>query len=121
MKEKNFRAPILLAGARPFGKKEALSKSQAKSSSRKDLQKQLITNPLELKNLYLNTFKYRLWQRPVKPGIKQILTIQEELIHSRLEFEKKCKTPNWKIKDLVAALNKFKKSVEIKMGLFLIY
>ena len=50
---------------------------------KKNCKNQLITNPDELKELYLSTFKYRLRHRPVQPGYEDILELQEELFNQR--------------------------------------
>ena len=76
---------------------------------KKNLKKQMITNPEELKQLYLDTFKYRLRQRPVKPGFENILDLQEELFKLRLESAKKKKTAPWNMKDLDLALRSLKR------------
>ena len=67
---------------------------------KKNLKKQLITNPEELKELYLNTFKYRLRHRPSQPGYEEILKMQEELFFLRLDTAKKEKSAQWTIEDL---------------------
>ena len=67
---------------------------------KKNLKGQLITNPDELKKLYIDTFKYRLRHRPAKPDYEEFLEIQEELFQKRLEFAKKKKSPAWQMKDL---------------------
>ena len=72
--------------------------------AKKNLKGQLITNPEELKNLYLDTFKFRLRHRPVQPGFEEILETQEELFKQRLEKAKENKTPPWKMKDLEVVL-----------------
>ena len=67
---------------------------------KKNLKDQIITNPEELKELYLETFKFRLRQRPVKPGYEVILDKQEQLFNS-LDFKRFiCSseiTKKWKI------------------------
>ena len=68
------------------------------------MKKQLITNPEELKNLYLDTFRYRLRQRPAKPDYETFLELQEELFKMRLEIAKKKKTPPWQMNDLEEAI-----------------
>ena len=75
---------------------------------KKKLKKQLITNPEELKDLYLETFKYRLRHIPVKPGYESLLDKQKELFKLRLEMAKRKKTPDWKMTDLEKALKKLK-------------
>ena len=68
----------------------------------------MITNPEELKELYLHTFQHRLRHRPVVPGYEELLKCQEELFHHRLQLAKKQKTPAWQMKDLERALKRLK-------------
>ena len=75
---------------------------------KKNLKGQLITNPEELKKLYLDTFKFRLRHRPVQPGYEDILKQQEELFRERLKVAKEKKTPKWVMKDLEAVLKNLK-------------
>ena len=75
---------------------------------KKNLKSQLVTNPEELKNLYLNTFKLRLRHRPVQPGFEEHLEKQEELFRLRLEQSKEKKTPPWKMQDLERVLKGLK-------------
>ena len=58
-------------------------------AGKKNLKQQLITNPAELKELYLQTFKYRLRHRPPQPGFETLLEDQNELFKLRLELSKK--------------------------------
>ena len=58
----------------------------------KNIKNQLITNPNELKELYLKTFKHRLRHRPAQPGFEGLLDTQEELFKMRLEEAKKKKS-----------------------------
>jgi hypothetical protein len=67
---------------------------------KKNMKKQLITNPSELKELYLETFKHRLRQRPAQPGFECLLEIQNELYNLRVELAKEDKTPPWTMSDL---------------------
>ena len=77
-------------------------------AGKKNIKKQLITNPAELKELYLQTFKFRLRQRPPQPGFEELLEDQRELFKLRLELAKKEKTPPWKLHDLEEALKELK-------------
>jgi hypothetical protein len=72
------------------------------------LKKQIITNPDDLKDLYLETFKFRLRQRPPKPGFEDLLKKQEELFKLRLECAKLKRTAPWKMTDLESALKSLK-------------
>ena len=76
----------------------------------KNLKKQLITNPEELKNLYSDTFRFRLRQRPAKPDYETFLQLQEELFKMRLETARRKKTPAWQMKDLEEAIKTLKRS-----------
>ena len=73
-----------------------------------NLKGQMITNPEELKDLYLETFKFRLRKRPVKPGYEDLLEKQEKLFNLRLEMAKKQKSPAWKMSDLEEAIQSLK-------------
>ena len=72
------------------------------------MKQQLITNPSELKALYLETFKYRLRHRPVQPGFENLLEYQKELFELRLELAKENKTEPWVIGDLEEAIKSLK-------------
>ena len=67
---------------------------------KKNIKNQLITNPEELKKLYLDTFKYRLRHRPVQPGFESLLDDLEELFKERLDMSKNVKTKDWTMEDL---------------------
>ena len=77
-------------------------------AGKKNIKKQLITNPEELKELYLQTFKFRLRQRPAQPGFESLLDDQKELFKLRLELAKEEKTPPWTMADLEDALKELK-------------
>ena len=78
------------------------------SGWKKNLKQQLITNPAELKELYLQTFKYRLRHRPPQPGFESLLDDQNELFKIRLELSKKEKTEPWEMVDLEEAIKALK-------------
>ena len=73
-----------------------------------NLKKQLITNPEELKELYLNTFKYRLRHRPPQPDYQELVELQEELFKLRLKNSKTQKSTEWTMKDLDEVLKDLK-------------
>ena len=75
---------------------------------KKNIKNQLITNPEELKKLYLDTFKYRLRHRPVQPGFESLLDDLEELFKERLEMSKNVKTKDWTMEHLDEALKQLK-------------
>ena len=76
---------------------------------KKNLEGRIVTNPEELKELYLQTFLYRLRNRPIKQGYEGVLELKEELFNIRLETAKIQKTPHWKIEELEKVLEKLKK------------
>ena len=77
-------------------------------AGKKNMKGQLITNPAELKELYLQTFKHRLRQRKAQPGFEEFLKHQEELFKMRLELAKEEKTPPWEMSDLEEVLKELK-------------
>ena len=76
---------------------------------KKNLQGQIITNPKELKDLYLQTFLHRLRNRPIKKGYEGIIDLQNELFKIRIESAKLKKTAPWKMTELEVVLKKIKK------------
>ena len=75
---------------------------------KKNIKHQLITNPEELKELYLQTFKYRLRHRPSQPGFEKYLDDKNELFRLRLELAKQHKSQPWAMKDLEDAIKSLK-------------
>ena len=75
---------------------------------KKNIKGQLITNSEELKKLYLDTYKFRLRHRPIKPGLEDYFKRQEELFKIRLEKAKERKTPPWEMKHLELVLKNLK-------------
>ena len=77
-------------------------------AGKKNIKQQLITNPAELKELYLQTFRYRLRHRPPQPGFENYLESQNELFKLRLGLAKENKSPPWVMKDLEDAIKELK-------------
>ena len=77
--------------------------------AKKNLKGKLVTNPLELKKLYLDTFKFRLRHRPVKQGYENLFKNQENLFNERLKCSKNNKTSPWSMTMLENVLNSLKK------------
>ena len=71
--------------------------------AKKNKKGKLITNPTELKNLYLKTFMDRLRHRRIKPGFETLRLLKEYLCAKRLELTLQNKTQkiNRKSFDLV--------------------
>ena len=90
-------------------KKKLFPKVKATLSvAKKNDQDQLITNPEELKELYLDTFKFRLRHRPAQPGYEDYLKLQQDLFNLRLEMSKKKKSAPWSMNDLNDTLKDLK-------------
>ena len=77
---------------------------------KKNSEGKIITNPEELKELYLQTFLHRLRDRPIKEGYEGILELKEELFEERLKAAKLEKTDPWKMNELENVLKKLKKN-----------
>ena len=76
---------------------------------KKNTEGRIVTNPDELKELYLQTFIHRLRERPIKKGYEGIHEIKDELFKLKLEAARLKKTPPWKIEELEDVLDKLKK------------
>ena len=77
-------------------------------AGKKNIKQQLITNPEELKELYLQTFRYRLRHRPPQHGFESYLETQNELFKLRLELARQNKSTPWVMKDLEEAIKELK-------------
>ena len=69
----------------------------------------LATSKEEIKNLYLDTFIFRLRERPIKKEFKDIQTLTEDLCKLRLENTINNKTEEWNMNDLNSAPKNRKK------------
>ena len=79
-----------------------------KQTGKRNVMNQLITNPSELKELYLSSFIYRLRHRPTQPGFEDVLDTQNEVFKMRLELSKRTKSPDWSLNDLEKAIKSLK-------------
>ena len=68
-----------------------------------------LTNPAELKELYLQPIKHSLRHRPSQPDFEKYFEIQNDLFKLRLELAKGNKSPPWVMKDLEDALKDLKR------------
>ena len=76
--------------------------------SKKGPNGRLVSNPDELKKLYLTTYKHRLRHRPIKPGFEQLKMLKEELCSKRLRLVKMRPNEPWAEKDLQTVLRSLK-------------
>ena len=75
---------------------------------KKNIQGQIVTNPEEIKDLYLQTFVHRLRDRPVKSGYEEIIKLKDELFKLKIKAAKQNKTDPWKLEELESVLKKLK-------------
>ena len=62
------------------------SKQKSKIIAKKNEKGKLVTNPIELKKIYLNTFISRLRHRKIKHGFEELEFLKEYLCSSRLKI-----------------------------------
>ena len=70
----------------------------------------LVTSRFDVKRLYLDTFTFRLRDRPIKTGYEHIQKLTEDLCRERLMLSNKNKTNDWTMDDLEEALAQLKKN-----------
>lgn len=65
-----------------------------------DKNKNIVSNPKELKKLYVHKYKERLRHRKVLPEFSNLKEVKENLFSHRLQLSKQRKSPKWMEKDL---------------------
>ena len=75
-----------------------------------NLANQIITNPLELKRVYVNHFKHRMRLRPILPEYESYGEEVERKFNTILMNTKKITHPDWTMKDLETVLKSLKQS-----------
>ena len=89
-------------------KRSLFSQQSDPPTAKRDASGNLITCPLMLKNLYLNTYRERLCRRDIKTEFEDIFQLKTELWeHVLSEFEKGV-TRDWSLNDLERVLQKLK-------------
>ena len=68
----------------------------------------LISNPPELKQLYVDTYKHRLRHRVIKPGYEQLESLKNFLFNVRLSLSKTRKSDPWTKDQLINVLQSLK-------------
>ena len=76
--------------------------------AKRDEKGNLISSPLALKQLYLDTYSKRLAHREMKPEYMDIYFLKSELWKSRLANLKNIKSPKWSMEHLEDALKNLK-------------
>ena len=77
-------------------------------TAKKNFNGQLETNPETLKQLYLETYKYRLRHRPIRADLTNLKNLKEGLFELRLKLVKLVKSKPWTIKQLDQVLSSLK-------------
>ena len=89
--------------------KQANPKSaQSPPAAKKDVVGNMITSHNSLKDLYFQTYKQRLRNRPIREGFEEIKTLKEELFDLRMNIAKSAKSPPWTMDDLNWTLSHLK-------------
>ena len=78
--------------------------------AKKNLQGKIITNPNELKNVYLEHFKFRMRNRPIIPGLEQYEENVNLKFQQILNRTKNVSIPDWTVHDLDKVLKSLKVS-----------
>ena len=76
---------------------------------KKDRSGNMITNHIGLKNLYVQTYKHRLRNRPMNPDFEEIFNLKTDLFNNRLKISEMRKSDPWEMKHLDLALNGLQK------------
>ena len=77
-------------------------------SCKKDSHGNLITDPNELKSLYLDTYNHRLRHRPIKENLEHLMGLKETLWSLRLDLSKLRKSNPWSNDHLNKVLGQLK-------------
>ena len=92
-------------------KKKVFPKNQKTLPSAKiDIKGRLITSKSDIKKLHLDTFIFRLRDRPMKEEYLHIKELEEDLCEKRLQLTKNNKSPDWTLDNLEKALGMLKKN-----------
>ena len=70
----------------------------------------LVTNTLELKELYRNTYMKRMEHRIIKPELLKMYELKMNLFELRMEVSKQIKSKDWSEEELMKVLKKLKKN-----------
>ena len=89
-------------------KKKLCPRPKDPPTAKKDVFGNLITAPSALKNLYLQTYKNRLENRPIVEKYKGIRDLKNELWELRFEYLKEKPTASWTLEDLERATKTLK-------------
>ena len=77
-------------------------------AAKTDVNGKLVTDPEDLKQLYLDTFTHRLRQRPVKEEYAETFQLQQNLLEKRLMITRDVKSSDWSEEDITETLKSLK-------------
>ena len=89
-------------------KKEFAKVAPTPPAAKIDVNGRLVTDPENLKKLYLDTFTHRLRQRPVKEDYSDLYKLQQGLLEKRLLISRDYKSDEWTEEDIMKTLNSLK-------------
>ena len=90
-------------------KKEMFPQSRDPPNAMLDRNGVLQTDEDSIKQASIETYKYRLRNREIKPELKELQKLKEDLFRERIKQSKQNKTPDWTMSDLNIVLNHLKK------------
>ena len=106
-----------IAGAWALKKKIRPKNKAAVPVGKKDGQGNIVTDQHGLKVLYLETFVWRLRERPIRPDLGDVKQMKEKCFDQILELCSKTKSKKWTSEDLDIVLKSLKtENVETPMG-----
>ena len=90
-------------------RRKILNKPPEQLTSKKNKEGDSITDPEQIKDIYLEAYKDRLAHREIDPELQNYKNLREELFDQRLEQAKRNKSPPWTMEELETVLCKLKK------------
>ena len=82
-------------------KKEYPRVSAPVPAAKKDINGKMVTNPNDIKKLYLETLTHRLRHRPIKKENSDLFELQQKLCQKRLLASADEKSPDWSEEDVI--------------------
>ena len=87
-------------------KRKIMPRPREPPTAKKNEEGNVVTHPVKLRNLYLNTYKHRLRQRQILPHLKHLRKLRVELFQLRMEKARNKKTKDWSELELGKVLDK---------------
>ena len=79
-------------------------------TGKKDKNDKLVTEPEQIKSLYLEEYVKRLRNRPMHPDMMENKVLEEELFNLRLEITRNTTSAPWSMEELDGVLAKLKEN-----------